>query len=274
MIAWAGLERLALGLTDDLAAPARARWPLDPAAEPVARRRRQGVAPMARASRRRRPPLLAALARALAPFGLILRGGLRPGAGRRRAAGRRQAAADRQCRPGAVARVRPHRSGRPGPLNRWTERAVRPLAGRFGATALFPFDGPPYWPFQRWALAAEPVRASPLGLLIHPRYGLWHAYRAALAFAATDIALPPRDAAPDLCGACAAKPCLAACPVGAFGEQGYDVPACLGHLRAPAGDDCRSAGCRARRACPIGREHAYEPAQARFHMSAFERNQR
>jgi N6-L-threonylcarbamoyladenine synthase len=35
MVAWAGLERLALGLTDDLAAPARARWPLDPAAEPV-----------------------------------------------------------------------------------------------------------------------------------------------------------------------------------------------------------------------------------------------
>ena len=35
MIAWAGLERLALGLTDDLAAPARARWPLDPTAEPA-----------------------------------------------------------------------------------------------------------------------------------------------------------------------------------------------------------------------------------------------
>jgi N6-L-threonylcarbamoyladenine synthase len=35
MVAWAGLERLALGLTDDLAAPTRARWPLDPAAEPV-----------------------------------------------------------------------------------------------------------------------------------------------------------------------------------------------------------------------------------------------
>ena len=35
MIAWAGLERLALGLTDDLAVPARARWPLDPAAEPA-----------------------------------------------------------------------------------------------------------------------------------------------------------------------------------------------------------------------------------------------
>ncbi len=35
MVAWAGLERLALGLTDSLAAPARARWPLDPAAEPA-----------------------------------------------------------------------------------------------------------------------------------------------------------------------------------------------------------------------------------------------
>jgi N6-L-threonylcarbamoyladenine synthase len=29
MIAWAGLERLRLGLVDDLSAPARARWPLD-----------------------------------------------------------------------------------------------------------------------------------------------------------------------------------------------------------------------------------------------------
>jgi N6-L-threonylcarbamoyladenine synthase len=35
MVAWAGLERLALGLIDDLAAPARARWPLDPSAEPA-----------------------------------------------------------------------------------------------------------------------------------------------------------------------------------------------------------------------------------------------
>jgi N6-L-threonylcarbamoyladenine synthase len=33
MIAWAGAERLAAGLTDDLDAPARPRWPLDPSAE-------------------------------------------------------------------------------------------------------------------------------------------------------------------------------------------------------------------------------------------------
>jgi N6-L-threonylcarbamoyladenine synthase len=35
MVAWAGLERLALGLIDDLSVTARARWPLDPAAEPA-----------------------------------------------------------------------------------------------------------------------------------------------------------------------------------------------------------------------------------------------
>jgi N6-L-threonylcarbamoyladenine synthase len=35
MIAWAGAERLAKGLTDGLDAPARARWPLDEAAEKV-----------------------------------------------------------------------------------------------------------------------------------------------------------------------------------------------------------------------------------------------
>jgi hypothetical protein len=221
---------------------------------------------------RRQPSMLETLAQALAPFGLILRGGFQP-------------AADAGAPPGtgtlllignagpalwrAFAASRPNGSD---PLNRWTERAVLPIATRHGARALFPFDGPPYWPFQRWALAAEPVRVSPLGLLIHPRYGLWHAYRAALAFAATDITLPPRSEAPDLCGACAAKPCLTACPVSAFDGQGYDVPACLGHIRSPAGADCLSSGCGARCACPVGQDYAHEPAQARFHMTAFERS--
>ncbi len=35
MIAWAGAERFAAGLTDPLDVPARARWPLDPSAEAV-----------------------------------------------------------------------------------------------------------------------------------------------------------------------------------------------------------------------------------------------
>ncbi len=35
MVAWAGIERLALGLVDELDIRARARWPLDPEAEPA-----------------------------------------------------------------------------------------------------------------------------------------------------------------------------------------------------------------------------------------------
>jgi N6-L-threonylcarbamoyladenine synthase len=35
MIAWAGAERFAAGLTDPLDTPARARWPLDPQAGKV-----------------------------------------------------------------------------------------------------------------------------------------------------------------------------------------------------------------------------------------------
>ncbi|HUG63226.1 MAG TPA: tRNA (adenosine(37)-N6)-threonylcarbamoyltransferase complex transferase subunit TsaD, partial [Methylomirabilota bacterium] len=43
MIAWAGAERLALGLTDDLAAPARARWPLDGRTQPMVGHGRLGA---------------------------------------------------------------------------------------------------------------------------------------------------------------------------------------------------------------------------------------
>jgi N6-L-threonylcarbamoyladenine synthase len=35
MIAWAGAERLALGLVDDLNFMARARWPLDEVSTPI-----------------------------------------------------------------------------------------------------------------------------------------------------------------------------------------------------------------------------------------------
>jgi N6-L-threonylcarbamoyladenine synthase len=40
MVAWAGLERLCLGLVDDLAAPPRPRWPLD---APASSRRSAGL---------------------------------------------------------------------------------------------------------------------------------------------------------------------------------------------------------------------------------------
>jgi hypothetical protein len=156
------------------------------------------------------------------------------------------------------------------PLDRWTRRVTEELAARLDAGALFPFEGPPYWPFQRWAMRAEPVAVSPLGILIHPAYGLWHAYRAALLFGRR-LQLPAPAPQPSPCEACADKPCLAACPVGAFTRSGYDVGACAAHIAAPAGALCMEEGCRARDACPVGHAYRYPAPQIRFHMQAFRR---
>lgn len=160
------------------------------------------------------------------------------------------------------------RDGRPDPMNRWSERVIGALAAEVGGQAVFPFGGPPYFPFQRWALRAEAVAPSPLGMLIHPDYGLWHAYRGAIALAGR-LDLPPRDIRSSPCDSCAEKPCLSTCPVDAFTGEGYAVTACAAHIAQPAGADCLHNGCRARRACPVGRAYAYPSAQARFHMEAF-----
>ncbi len=153
-------------------------------------------------------------------------------------------------------------------LDRWSTRVLSALADQLGAMALFPFGGPPYLPFVPWAKRAGPLAESPLGILIHPDYGLWHAYRGALAFAER-IDLPPRDGRVRPCDTCVDKPCLTACPAGAFSGAGYDVPACVKHISRPDGADCMDLGCRARRACPVGRSYAHETVQARFHMDAF-----
>ena len=164
------------------------------------------------------------------------------------------------------------RDGAKHPLDRFSRRVIGGLARELGALALYPFGGPPHFPFQQWARRAEPVHPSPLSLLIHPRYGLWHSFRGALAFAeALDV--PLLETTPSPCDSCTEKPCLSACPVGAFSVGGYDVPACVAHLRAAEGAECMDRSCLARRACPVGAEHAHGPEQAAFAMRAFRRAQ-
>lgn len=184
-------------------------------------------------------------------------------------------------------------AGATNALDAWSERKLRRIAGEFGAAAVFPNDRP-YRPFQRWALRSGTVFQSPIGMLIDPKFGLWHAYRGALLFEEA-LDLPPRAKALSPCESCDDKPCLTACPVGAFtevfpGEVGtgspsgnttrkstddpmrrYDVAACAGHLATDEGRSCLTGGCAARNACPVGREHRYEPDQMRFHMAAFAR---
>ncbi len=160
----------------------------------------------------------------------------------------------------------------PHPLDDWCRRVVAPIAAEFDCRALFPFEGPPYWPFQRWAARADNVHPSPIGPMIHPTYGLWHAYRAALL--TEDEISTGEEAGESPCLACSDQPCLTTCPVDAFSPGGYDVSACVDHITSPAGEDCLELGCRARRACPVGQDRVYSPAQAAFHMHAFLRANR
>lgn len=204
------------------------------------------------------------VADALKPLGLIPRGGLHP------SEKDALAAATLVLIGNAGPNLWRQFPGQDGALDKWCRTMLMPLADELGAAILFPFDGPPYEPFIQWAQRAEGLSPSPIGPLIHPIYGLWHAYRGALLFPHEMNLPPPYDAAP--CDTCADKPCLATCPVSAFSAAGYDVPTCAGHLKQPQGADCRDQGCRARRACPIGQDYLYQPAQAKFHMAAFLRN--
>jgi hypothetical protein len=156
--------------------------------------------------------------------------------------------------------------GAPDPLDRWSARVIGAIASRLGVRALFPFGGPPHAPFFAWARASGRAWRSPIGLLVHDELGLSASWRGALAFPGRLAAPPATTLRP--CGTCLA-PCRTACPVGAFGEDGYDVAACRAHLARPEGAPCREGGCLARRACPVGVEFSPAPAQAAFHLAAF-----
>jgi len=158
--------------------------------------------------------------------------------------------------------------GFPDPLNRWSKRVIDGMATEVGGAAFYPFDGPPWHDFQRWALKAEPVYRSPLGMLIHPKWGLWHSYRGALGLC-DRLDLPPRQSAAHPCENCHDQPCLSACPVSAFAPgRPYDTTACRNYLMEGTAD-CLTRACAARRACPIAPEMRYVEPQAAFHMRAF-----
>lgn len=153
------------------------------------------------------------------------------------------------------------------PLDTWSKAIISPLAQRLGATAFFPSD-PPYMPFQQWAMRAEGLKASPLGILIHPDYGLWHGYRGALAFRDA-VDAPPMTPAASPCECCVGKPCLAACPAGAISTAGFSVEPCRSYLVTVAGGaGCMASGCAARNACPVGAGYRSPVEQLRFHMNA------
>lgn len=157
--------------------------------------------------------------------------------------------------------------GKADPLDRWSLRVANDLAPILKATPIFPFQGPPYLPFQQWAKRAEALHQSPIGLMMHPNYGLWHSYRFALLINRELKATPAQHQSP--CLNCVDQPCLNTCPVKAFSAEGYDVDSCADYLRQTPSADCFQHGCMARFECPAGREYRYLDEQSQFHLRAF-----
>jgi len=221
------------------------------------------------------PGVVDQTARLLAPHGLILRGGFDFAAGEAAPAGRSGPPARAVLLVGqAGASVWPHfsrwRAENPGtadPLDTWSRLVIGQVAKGVGARAASPSDRP-FLPFQQWAMRAERLKPSPLGILMHPRYGLWHAYRGALLFD-EPLGLPDVEKPIHACDLCDEKPCLSACPAGAYSAAGFDHEACLAHVRSPAGAACLAAGCLARNACPRGAGFRYPAVAQAFHQRHF-----
>ncbi|RWM11037.1 4Fe-4S dicluster domain-containing protein [Mesorhizobium sp.] len=218
------------------------------------------------------------IAAALAVHGLILRGGFNFADNEAAPAGNSGGAAKSALLVGqAGAAPWPHfqrwlvrqARGIANPLDTWSREVIGAVAQEFGARAVSPSERP-YLPFQQWAMRAEKLKPSPLGILMHPTYGLWHAYRGALLFE-EEIFLPEPQEAIHLCDTCVEKPCMKSCPVDAYSERGFAHEACLGHVRGPRGEPCRAGGCLDRNACPYGTSYRYPSGVQAFHMAAFAR---
>lgn len=214
-------------------------------------------------------------AAALAPSGLIPRGGLNFRTGEERPAGPGGAPARAVILVGnaGAAYWRHFARWRAGegasladPLDTWSRMVIEKAAAAAGALVAMPNDRP-FLPFQQWAMRAEGLKPSPLGLLIHPRFGLWHAFRGALLL---DVEIPIQAVAEvnHPCDLCAGKPCLNTCPAGAYSVEGFAYQACLAHVRGGEGAACRT-GCLARNACPHGAEWRYPAEVQAFHQRAF-----
>lgn len=162
----------------------------------------------------------------------------------------------------------PERSAEPDPLDAYSvrvtgEAVARLAAAGFPSRVLLAFERREgvFADFVALAAAAGLGAPSRLGLLVHPEYGPWLSIRAALL---TTLDLPEGHPVPgfDPCRGCPA-PCAQACHGAAVAEGGFDVGACAAtRAREPA---C-ALRCDARRACVLGRGHAYAADAEAHHM--------
>lgn len=105
--------------------------------------------------------------------------------------------------------------------------------------------------------------AAPFMVGVDPAWGSWFAYRA-LIVAASDFPLSAPSTHAHPCTSCRDPACLRACPGDALRGR-FDLAACADYRLQPA--SACAANCLARRACPLGGEHAYSVQQMRHSYS-------
>jgi len=131
-----------------------------------------------------------------------------------------------------------------------------------GATILWPSGS--HLPVTRLGELAGWSHPSPMGLGIHPAFGLWFAYRGVIGLEAALPSTATPSSSP--CDGCVQRPCIAACPADVLSHQAPPKVAACFTERLRAGG-CESS-CVARRACPVGAEHGYVSAQEAHHHRA------
>ena len=159
---------------------------------------------------------------------------------------------------------------RANPLDDFTreiiEREVVAAARDAGArcVAIYPFvNGGPLLNFIELAKVTGLGGPSIIGVVLHPTYGPWMAFRAALIID-VEVELPGAATGFDPCPTCVPRSCIAACPATAVSfPAGWDIPKCLTH-RIEVEADC-AARCHARVACVVGPEHRYPDDELAYH---------
>ncbi|MBM76532.1 MAG: hypothetical protein CMK59_14085 [Proteobacteria bacterium] len=116
--------------------------------------------------------------------------------------------------------------------------------------------------FRVLGLEAGLAENSLMGMLIHPKYGLWMGLRAALLTTEDLSEFSETTQKNDICASCEDKPCILACPAQAVSIQGWDVELCARQHRVDV--TCHGI-CHSRRRCPVGEEHRHGTLQHHYH---------
>lgn len=127
------------------------------------------------------------------------------------------------------------------------------------AELLYPFERSPIDFVALGELAGLGVRSPVVPLLLHPEYGPWISFRAALVLEEPLPVSGPLDEF-EPCSECAA-PCLCACPAEAVARAGEKNDAHCAEHRSAGG--CQH-GCDVRGACVYGRAHRYGKEERAF----------